>query len=387
MISVASVLFAVVIALGTRSMQLGSYDRLIDNLVSFYTGYIQIQHPDYHDSHSLDDSFILSDSLLAAIESSPGITAAAPRLESFGLLSSGKVTDGAMIVGFDVMREEKLTHLGKWFVEGGYPAADRPGLVLGKSLATHLQLVVGDTAVILSQGYHGVSAAGKYPVAGIISFPSPDLDARLAYLPLDEAQRLFDAGGRTTSLALMVKNQKRLPVIASSLKRTLGGDYIVLDWKEMLPEVVQYIEMDNASGIIMLAIIYLVIGFGILGTILMMTMERQREFGVLIAVGMKKNWIRLMVVIESILLSFIGAVGGVAVGFPILLYLFFNPIKMTGPWADYMIEYGFEPILPFSLAPGVFINQTISVLIIALMAAIYPVWRIGKINPTTAQRG
>ncbi len=205
-------------------------------------------------------------------------------------------------------------------------------------------------------------------------------------MSLPTAQNLFSCEERLTSIAFLVKKPKYQQDAINAVKQMLDADLTVLSWQELLPELIQYIQMDNASGIIMLIVIYMVIGFGILGTILMMTLERNREFAMLIAIGMKRGRIKLLVLWESIILSIIGAIAGVIVGFPILLYFYHHPIRFTGDMERYLVSYGFEPIMPFSLDPMIFVWQTVSVLIIALVVALYPIVRISKLNPVTILR-
>jgi len=386
MISISSILFAVIIALATRSMQIGFYAQAIRNIVSFYTGYAQIQAKEYWDKRSLDQSFVISDSLTQSIERIKQVTVTAPRLESFGLVSAGDITDGSMLLGIDPESENRLTGLRSRVAEGSYLRPNDNGILLAQGLAEHLKAGIGDTVVVLSQGYHGVTAAGIYPVVGLVKFPTPELNAGMAYLTLDEVQRLFGAEHRATSIALMIENQKQLPQAMSELKSKFDQHYEVMSWEDMLPELVQYIKVDNASGIVMLWIIYLVIAFGILGTILMMTLERNREFGMMIAIGMKRNRLRLIVIIESLLLTFTGVLAGTIAGIPVLLYLYSHPIELKGEYAKVMLAYGFEPLMPFSLDLSIFLWQAVSVLIIALAVSIYPIWRISKIHPVTALR-
>jgi len=385
-INIASVLFAVVVALGTRSMQLGTYDRMIENLVSYYTGYAQVQHKGYNDTHSLDESFVANEAFVSHLQGADRATSIAPRLEAFGLVCGDSATMGAMLVGIDPAREAEFSHLARRVKQGAYLEAASRGVLIAAGLAEQLKLGLNDTIVVLSQGYHGTTAAGKYAVEGIVDFPSPELNNRLIYLTLPTAQNLFACENRLTSLAVMVKKSKHQLEMIESVKSLIRDDLKVLSWQDLLPELLQYIQMDNASGVIWLIIIYMVIGFGILGTILMMTLERNREFGMLIAIGMKRGSIRVIVLLESVILSFIGAVAGAIVGAPILLYFFYNPIRFTGDMAQYMIQYGFEPIMPFSLEPMIFVWQTVSVLIIALVVAAYPLFKISKIDPVSALR-
>ncbi len=288
-----------------------------------------------------------------------------------------------MINGVIPENEDKLSGLKNRLTAGTYLQSGSPDIMLGEGLAKHLKVTAGDTIVILGQGYHGVTAAGKYCIAGIIKFPIPELNNRIAYLNLKEAQTLCWADDRVTSLTIMLDKQKNLDLAMSDLKTQLP-DYEIMSWEEMQPELVQYIEMDNGSGIISLYIIYLIIAFGILGTILMMTLERQREFGMLVAIGMKLKNLRVIVVLESFLIAFVGVVLGMVVSVPIMVYYYFHPIVLKGDMADIMLEYGFEPILPFSLEPSLFLWQGVTVFIIALSASLYPLWKIGKIRPVDA---
>jgi ABC-type lipoprotein release transport system permease subunit len=365
-------------------MQLGTYAHMVKNSVSFYSGYIQIHAPEYWDKRSLDQTFILDDKLAQAVLSQKHIRFATPRLETFALVSGGDITDGAMINGVIPENEDRLNGLKTRIVAGKFLDSLSPGIMLAQGLAKHLKVTVGDTVVVLGQGYHGITAANKYAVEGIVKFPMPELDTRLAYLTLKEAQNLNWAEDRITSYTIMIDKQKNLDRVMNALKDKFLSQYEIMTWEEMQPELVQYIEMDNASGIITLYIIYLIIAFGILGTILMMTLERQREFGMLIAIGMKRMRLRFIVVLESLLLSLVGVITGMIVGVPLLLYYYYHPIVLKGEMAEMMLEYGFEPVLPFSMEPSIFFWQGVTVFIIAIGAVLYPLWKISQIKPVDA---
>jgi ABC-type lipoprotein release transport system permease subunit len=386
LISIASVLLAVVVALLMRSMQKGTYANHIRNTVSFYTGYIQLHEPGYFEKQSIDKSIHVSDSLVEDIENIPHVTFAASRLESFALISGGSKTDVGMIVGVDPRIENRLTSLEDRLVEGKYLGANDNGILLAEGLARDLGLGLSDTVVLLGQGYHDIMAAGKFPVTGILKFPLPDLNNRMAYLTLKRAQQLFGAYDRITSLVIMLDGQKWLGSVMESLKDEYDGKYEVISWRDMMPEVVQAIEIDNASGIIMLIILYMVIGFGILGTILMMTMERIREFGMMMAVGMARWTLQTIIIMESIILSFVGVVTGSIVSIPVLLYFFHNPIRFRGDIAKSIEQFGWEPVMNFSMAPNIFFWQAVAVLIIALIASFYPVLKVSGLEPVKALR-
>ena len=386
LIAAGSVVFAVVLAIATRSMQLGSYEHMIKTAVSFETGYLQVQKDDYWDKKSINRSLQLNDSLRGLIESTEHVTGYAPRLDIFALVSSGESTRGARIRGIEPEREQAITDLNERITKGSYLDGSDGGIVLGAALARHISVDIGDTVVVLGQGYHGVTAAGQFRVAGLAEFPSAEMNAGIAYIKLSDAQQITAAYGRATAVSVIIDQPDRMETVAEDLRAAIPGNLTVMDWREMMPELVEAIETDNASGIIMLIVIYLVIAFGVFGTILMMTMERTREFGMMIAVGMSRTRLRLIVVMESILLNLIGVLGGMVVAIPVLLYFYRHPIRLTGQAAEYMSVYGFDPIMPFSLDPSIFGWQALGVLIIAFVASAYPVWRIARIDPADELR-
>ena len=385
-IAIASVFFAVIIALFTRSMQLGGYRYMVKSAVSFYTGYVQVHSAGYWEEQSLDKSFIHSDYLKMMAGEMDHVTTSTPRLESFALVSSGEHTAVAMVVGVEPETEDRMTNLRKKVTEGNYLKAGEAGILLAAGIADVLGVSAGDTVVLLGQGYHGVTAAGKYPVTGIVEFPAPDLNSIMSYLPIREAQSLYGANDRVTAVAFLIDGQEHLSGVVSGLRERLDENYEVMSWSDMLPELVQYIEMDNAQGIIMIWIIYMVIGFGILGTLLMMTMERTREFGMLISIGLKRMRLAFILTLESAILSLIAVVIGTVMGIPLLAYYRLNPIMLGGKAAEVMIAYGFEPILPFSMDPSIFWTQALTVLVIAIVAALYPIFRVFRLRPVEAVR-
>ena len=170
------------------------------------------------------------------------------------------------------------------------------------------------------------------------------------------------------------------------LKENLTDKYEIMTWEELNPELVQIIETDSNGGIFMLGIVYLIIGFGIFGTLLMMTLERRKEFAIMIAVGLRRSRLRLILLWETIYLSIFSSLSGVLLGIPLVAYFHYNPIKMSGELSAMMEEYGADPFLPFAFKADIFIYQAVVVLIIAFIAAVYPIWKINKLKILKALR-
>lgn len=264
----------------------------------------------------------------------------------------------------------------------------RPGAMVGAALAEYLGLQRGDTIVLIGQGYHGAMAAGKFVVEGIVSLPAPDLESRIVYLPVDICQDLYAAYGKLTSLALQVEenDDRDIDQTITRLEKVLDSPYRLLGWREMNETIVQQMEADNSSGMIMIAILYLVIAFGVFGTVLMMTAERRREFGVIISIGMQKTSMAAIMVYEMLYIGLIGIAMGIIVALPTIIYGFYHPVRLSGEIAKMMEDYGFEPVMAFKWIDTYFLWQSVVVAIIVLLSVIYPVRKIMKLKEINALR-
>jgi ABC-type lipoprotein release transport system permease subunit len=214
----------------------------------------------------------------------------------------------------------------------------------------------------------------------------PEMNSSMIYMPLKAAQTFYSAPDRLTSLSLSLRDKKKMKSTANYLQTIDPDDIEVMTWREMMPQVVQAIQGDNIGGQVMLGILYLVVGFGIFGTIMMMTIERKREFGIMVAVGMRRAKLALIVFIESISIAIVGVLCGGILSLPVILYLHYHPIQLTGELAKAVLEYNMEPVLPFALEPGFFISQSLVVFILSLLAAIYPLMVIKRFRIITALR-
>ncbi len=388
LITAASVSFALFFAIIMRSMQEGTYDNVYDNVIGSSTGYIQIHKKGYWDDPTLENSMVLDVDSLKKTMGVEGIDALVPRLESFSLLSNGPKTKGALIMGVNPMLESKYFRLRENLIDGSLFQQGEASLILTSGLADYFKLGVGDTMVMIGSGYHGVSANAKYLVSGIVKLNSPELNKRLAYLPIQEAQYLFGAYGRISSVLVVPDESDEFPEIAMALKDELdtGEIFEVMTWREMLPELIQAMEADSAGGIVILFILYLVIGFGVFGTILMLIAERVPEFGILISIGMNRGKIAFITFMEILFLGILGVLAGWLLSLPFTYYFYQNPIRLTGRMDETMQEYGLEPLMPFSIDPGIPLSHGIGVLILTVVLSSYAIWKIFQLNPVEAVR-
>ena len=203
-------------------------------------------------------------------------------------------------------------------------------------------------------------------------------------MPILNAQEIYAAPERITSLSVMLDNINRIDDVYGIINESIKDRFALMTWDEMMPQLEQSIEIDNASGLIMISILYMVIAFGVFGTIMMMTAEREKEFGILNSVGMKKIKMIYVSAIEGIMISFVGVVIGVILSIPITHYLKQNPILLSGDSAKAWESLGIEAIMTFSTNPDIYLWQSLVVFVIALLCIIYPMLFIGRLKPVVA---
>lgn len=386
-ITVLAIVAAVFLSTLMTSMQEGTYSKMTDNVVKFYSGYLQVQHPDYWENKTINNTFVPTDSLTTAIRENKAVTEIAYRLESFTLLSTGLDTKGAALIGIDPVQENNITKLSQWIEEGEYLKANDDGILIAYNLAKNIKASIGDTVVLISQGYHGASAAGLFPVRGILKFASPSLNNMGGYIDINQAREFYSAYDRVTSAVVMLKDDSYTESTKKQLEKALADNYSVQTWDEMQPELKQMIEADRQGGLIMKVILYLVIGFGIFGTIIMMISERRRELGVLVAIGMQKTRLAKILFTETIFIGIIGVLAGFAISMPIVFSMVSNPIPLTGEAAIAMETFGVEAAMFFSGKASVFYRQALVVLVLTLVIGFYPVIKALNLKLTKSLRG
>ena len=385
-LSISGALFLIILM---RSMQFGFYDNIINTIVQSYSGYVQIHANGYWDKQSVNNSMEVDKKLLNEINSIDGINNIAKRLQTFSLVSKGEKSKGAIINGIEVEKEQLITDWDKKIVEGSSSFKKSDQLILSKGIAEYFNVEIGDTLVLFGQGYQGMMAAGKYVAEGIIDLANPKLNEMAIFMDIKSAQEYISSENIATHLIIDKEQYYDEEKIAKDIANTISNDYEVMIWKEILPELDQMITADNAGGLIMAFILYVVVCFGMFGTVLMMTEERMYEFGVLLSIGMGKIKLYLIILLETIMLSSIGVIIGILTTRPISHYFNKNPIHMDDfgeGLADALGEFGFDPIIPFSINWDIPISHAIFIFCISLLISIYPAIKILSLNPIKAMK-
>ena len=380
-ITISSVLLAVVLAVFTRSFQEGTYAKMIENAVGQFTGYVQVHQKDYWDDKTLDNGIVINDSLSQDILSVPHIDGVNLRLESFSLAAFGNNTKGTLIMGIEPVQEDLMLGLKSKIVKGSYFSADDRSILIGSKLAEYLKISVDDTLVLIGQGHWGQSAIGAFPIKGIIKMPAPNIDRQIIFMPLALAQDYFSFENGITSVIIKISDGAESKQIAEEINARIDlSQYKAMTWQEMSPEILQQILSDKVSGIFMIGVLYMIIAFGVFGTVLMMAEERKKEFAIMVAIGVQKTKLLKQTFYETLFMNSLGIIIGIILTVPLVIYYRDNPIEMTGEAAQSIEKFGIEPILPTILSFSIFLNQIIVILVITALASIYSFWSIMKLN-------
>ncbi|MBX2815598.1 MAG: FtsX-like permease family protein [Saprospiraceae bacterium] len=386
LITAASILFAVFFSILMTSIQRGTWGHMVDSVVRYHFGYVQIHKAGFWEDRSIDNAMHPED-LAETLSDAPELRSLVPRIESFALASLGSRTKGALVIGIDPSLEDSFTSLRNRVAKGSYLANGDDGVLIAEGLAEYLDLQINDTLVLISQGYHGTNAAGKYPVKGMVHLSNPELNKQMIYMELAAAQWFYGAEGLVTTLVADLNQASAMDEFVGFARSRLDtASYEIMDYTEMLPDLIQARELDLAGGQIFLLILYLIVSFGIFGTLLMMVKERSYEFGILKAIGMRSSQINIMLWLETMALGLIGCCAGVLFALPIIHHLKRNPIRMQGNYAEAYEQFGVEPVLPASTDPQIFIMQALTIFAIISLLSLYPILKIMRLEPVKAMR-
>jgi ABC-type lipoprotein release transport system permease subunit len=201
-------------------------------------------------------------------------------------------------------------------------------------------------------------------------------------MPIDAARELFAATGLVTSAVVNLKQTDNESVFLTKkrIEEFISEPLAVKTWQELNALLINQMEADNKSALIMLAVLYLVIAFGVFGTVLMMMAERRREFGMLVSIGMQKGRVAAIVTFEMIFIGLLGVAAGIAASLPIVFYGHSHPIRFTGEMARMYEDYGFDPVMPTMLPDTYFIWQSVVVMAIILFTILFSIRKIYRIK-------
>ena len=370
------------------SFQDGVYGQMKETTLRIFDGYAQLQAPGFAADPTLDHAIGEPAQLAHEAEGVPGVTVAAPRVNGFAILANGARSYAAVVVGVDPASESRISSIASTIQEGRYlTASDTNSAILGDLLAKNLGVGVGGKVTMLGSARDGSVAADVLQVAGIYHSGIPELDRTILEMPFARAQATFQMQDAANTIALggpsLGSVDHAIPVLEALARRT---GVSVRDWQDMEPAMRDVIDLKYATSMLFYVSLVLVVAFIILNTLLMSVLERTREFGMLLALGMRPGQIGAMVWIELLALALIGCAIGVAIGGAVTLWL-----QSTG------IIFPIDPKLlaqfgmPSRLYPSLSLFSALigpGALVLAIgIGGFVPFMRVLRLTPALAMRG
>lgn len=391
-LTIAATVFAVFLVVFFVAMGAGLHEKMIEDSVRVHSGHLTVTGEGYLENKTLEYGVRWGDSLRAALEADPDVAGIAPRVTGFGLLSKTAKAQGVMVMGVDPVREGTVSTLPERIQDGRFLTGETPrGIVLGSRLAENLDALPGDELLLYSVAYSLEMAYELFTVVGVMRLPEPTLDRRFAAIHLTDAQEFFVYGDLVTEVALLTSSAEAAAPLAERLRAELpqpaARPLAVHTWNEVLPDLEQLILLDDAQMYITLAILVIVVAFGILNTILMAVLERTREMGVMLALGFRPAAIFRLVYLESLMLATVGLVIGLALAIPAVFWFEAHPVWLESESMTAMVEmFGMEPVMTWKFKITNPIGSAATILGIASLAALYPAWKASRARPVDALR-
>lgn len=387
-LTVGAMVFCNILLVFLVSLQLGAYQMMIDGSLAAYTGHIQVQKQGYLDDQYIYQSVPEVTGLAAQVRAELGVDTVAARAEAFALASSAERSFGIMLTGVQSAYEPGVSTFPGKLREGRYLADDNAQeIVIGAVLAENLKVGVGDELTFLGSGRDGSFAAAVATVVGILDTGLEEVDRSMAQVPLGWFQQVFSMGNHGHSVVVRLPSLERVPAAALALRDQLRNrdELTVLDWDALMPGLRQAIDSDMASAWFQYAILVVLVAFSVLNTQLMSVLERTREFGVMLSLGLRPQRLAHLVGMETLLLAIIGMVLGMLGGGLLSWYLSYAGFSYPG-----MEEMAARFMLPDRMYPEVsLLSMSVGPLAVfggAMLAALYPALRLFRLQPVAAMK-
>ncbi len=384
-LTAGGIAFAVWLVVSFMALQFGQYDVMTENATALMAGHVQVQRSDYIRDSRFEETIERASEVVARVRNTPGVASVAPRVEAFALASVGERSFGAQVLGIDLAAELATVRFVKMLASGRMLQGPDDA-VLGTVLARNLGAGVGDEVVLLGTGKEGGVAAMIFTITGLLETGMADLDRVLLLAPLPTVQAGFGLDDEVHTLVIRARRHQEAGAVVERLRAVLPESLTVRGWQEVLPELKQGIEVDRIAGRIMYGIIMGLVVFSVVNSFIMTVFERTREFGMLLAIGMRPGSIILMIQWEALFVCLLGVAMGLALAFALTLWLMDVGIYLGEAMKDYARQFYMPDRMYPALSWEAFATAPAVMLVGTQLAALLPSLRIRRMRPAEALR-
>ena len=366
-------------------IMIGMAESMVNTSIDRDLGHLQIHTTSFKENPSVNSFIVDGDSVAASVRVLRGVKGVSARMVVEGMASSPATNSGVKIVGIDPEDEASVTTITKAIVGGAFlREAGRTPAVVGKKLAEQLNLKLGSKLVLSFAGRDGSIIYGSFGIVGLFDTEWSVFDKGTVFVRRGDLASLLGSAALVHEIAVRLENAQLLPQVLNALKLKYPS-LDVESWKDLAPELKLTSETTDISMLFFLGIILLGLLFGITNTMLMSVLDRVREFGVLMAIGMKRKRVFTLIILETVFLSLSGSVVGVALGAIAVRITQSTGIDLSVV-SEGLSSYGIASVLYPEVPPILYVELGVLVIITALIAAIYPGIKATKLNPARSIR-
>ena len=389
-LTVAAIAFGLTMMIWTVNFQKGGYGTMIRTGISSMAGHVVVQAKGFQEEKEVTLLVQGASGIADQLQAEFPDAVVASRIIMGGLLTSTSTSAGAGLSGIQPRAEEQVQDLHTKIVEGEWLSDDDREILIGKAMADALDVDLGDKVVFMGQNGTDEVQSRMFRIRGIFRTGAASMDGRMVIVHLSAAQELMAAEDVAHQVTVHLSEPEASFAAADRAEALVGrADLDVLNWKEALPELAGMIQMDRASGDFMMAIIGIIVAFGVLNTLLMSVLERTREFGVMLSLGMKPRQVFGLVLTEGLVLGGIGALFGLGLGLLFSLQAVYQGIDyaaFTGSEAMEMEGIVMDTVMKGDWDPMRMSLYMAFAVIFCVGAAVYPAWAISRLQPVQAMR-
>lgn len=359
--------------------------QMLNNQINTHYSHIQVHKKGYNDNKIVGNYIANQDSIVKILKSDENVLHYSRRTLVYGLIKYASNSSGIYLVGVEPEKERFITVIQKNLVRGKYITEGKNEIVISAKLADKLEVDTGNNIVVMVNTLDGPIGMESFVISGIYRSPNSEFDKMYVYIPLKSSQELLGLGDNIHEFAILAKDKQNIKEIEQRLESGLSTNYEVLNYKELIPVMAIYLDMYDEMMLTFYLIIGIAVMFGSSNAMLMSVMERIREFGVLMSLGMRNRKIFRMILLEALILGFIGTITGFIIG-----YLVYLPLSSSGIdfsfYAESLEKWGTGSIMYPVLEIGSILNSILVVPVAVLIGAIYAARRAIKLQPTEALR-
>jgi putative ABC transport system permease protein len=365
----------------------GMVEQKIDASINNEISHIQIHKPEFMQDQSLPYSMDSVKQMEDEISSIPGVKAVSSRIKAMAMASTAATGAGVMVNAIDPEKEKTVTEIYKCLIEGDYfeSSGKSASILISKKLASKLKAKIGSKIVITLQHTSGELAYGLFRVTGIYKTANTVYDEPNIFVKKADLIALtgYDPS-KASEIAILLNNVDQTDPVTDRLKDKYPA-LSVLSWKELEPILLALGSMIDQMSYFLLIVILFAMAFGIINTMMMAVLERTRELGMLMAVGMNKRKVFIMIMLETIFLALVGTFFGILISALTIHYTGLYGINFAA-WAEGYESWGFSAFVYPSLYLDFYIGMTVLVIITAIISSIYPARKALRFNPAAAIR-